>query len=72
MLKPPPCPVTDLALLEYINSLRRRIEVQLCQIETLADQTTQARNLRNKVIDTFYKNVRQMQADLQNIDVNPK
>jgi hypothetical protein len=75
MLKPaihstdePPVDIVDVALQEYVNNLRRRIEVQLCQMETLADQVNEARKARNTMIELFYRNVRQLQADLQNLD----
>jgi len=32
----PPVPVTDLQLKEYITELRRRIEIQNIQLETIA------------------------------------
>ena len=79
MLKPaihstdePPVDIVDRALQEYVNGLRRRIEVQLCQMETLADQVNEARKARNTMIELFYRNVRQLQADLQNLDGQKK
>ena len=64
----PPIEITNIPLKEYINSLRRRIEVQACQMDTLAQQVDEARKARNSIIELFYKNVRQLQADMQNLN----
>jgi hypothetical protein len=75
MLKPatfstdePPIEITDIPLKEYINSLRRRIEVQNCQMDTLAQQVDEARKVKNAMTELFYQNVRQLQADMQNLN----
>lgn len=46
----PPTPIQDLELAEYVNALRRRIEVDLDQITALAKQvyTLQGENARLK------------------------
>lgn len=46
----PPSPIQDALLLEYVNSLRRRIEVDLDQLTALATQVyaLQAENVRLK------------------------
>jgi len=67
----PPVDVVDIALKEYINSLRRRIEVQACQMDALAQQVNEARKVRNSIIELFYRNVRQLQADMHNLN-NPQ
>ena len=81
MLKPaifstdePPIEITDIPLKEYINSLRRRIEVQNCQMDTLAQQVYEARKVKNAMTELFYQNVRQLQADMHNLNKtsNPK
>jgi hypothetical protein len=64
----PPVDIVDVALQEYINSLRRRIEVQACQMDALAQQVDEARKVRNSMIELFYRNVRQLQADMQNLN----
>jgi len=78
MLKPaifstdePPVDIADRALQQYVVNLRRRIEVQLCQMEALAEQVNEARKVRNSMIELFYRNVRQLQADMHNLN-NPK
>ena len=77
MLKPasfstdePPVEITDIPLKEYINSLRRRIEVQNCQMDTLAQQVHEARKTKNAMTELFYQNVRQLQADMYKLN-NP-
>ena len=67
----PPIDIVDHALQEYVACLRRRIEVQLCQMETLAQQVDEARKVRDSMIEVFYRNVRQLQADMYNLN-NPK
>lgn len=44
----PPSRITDLELNEYVNELRRRIEVQNDQMEILADQLKSA---KKKIVD---------------------
>lgn len=46
----PPAPIQDLELAEYVNALRRRVEVDLDQITALATQvyTLQGENARLK------------------------
>jgi septal ring factor EnvC (AmiA/AmiB activator) len=44
----PPSRITDLELKEYVNELRRRIEVQNDQMEILADQLKSA---KKKIVD---------------------
>jgi len=66
----PPVDIVDVALQEYINSLRRRIEVQACQMDALAQQVDEARKVRNSMIELFYRNVRQLQADMHKLN-NP-
>lgn len=70
----PPVEITDIPLKEYINSLRRRIEVQNCQMDTLAQQVYEARKVKNAMTELFYQNVRQLQADMHNLNKtsNPK
>ena len=41
----PPSRITDLELKEYVNELRRRIEVQNDQMEILADQLKSAKKM---------------------------
>jgi len=67
----PPIDIVDITLKEYINSLRRRIEVQACQMDALAQQVNEARKVRNSIIELFYRNVRQLQADMHNLN-NPQ
>jgi len=67
----PPVDIVDIALKGYINSLRRRIEVQACQMDALAQQVNEARKVRNSIIELFYRNVRQLQADMHNLN-NPQ
>ena len=40
----PPGPIDDMLVKEYINELRRRIEILNIQIETLARQLHEAKN----------------------------
>jgi len=70
----PPVEITDIPLKEYINSLRRRIEVQNFQMDTLAQQVMEARKTRDAMTTLFYQNVRQLQADIHNLNkpLNPK
>jgi len=70
----PPIEITNIPLKEYINSLRRRIEVQNCQMDTLAQQVYEARKVKNAMTELFYQNVRQLQADMHNLNKtsNPK
>ena len=67
----PPIEITDIPLKEYINSLRRRIEVQACQMDTLAQQVDEARKVKNAMTELFYQNVRKLQADMHNLN-NPQ
>jgi len=66
----PPIEITDIPLKEYINSLRRRIEVQNCQMDTLAQQVHEARKTKNAMTELFYQNVRQLQTDMHKLN-NP-
>ena len=75
MLKPaifstdePPIEITDIPLKEYINSLRRRIEVQNFQMDTLEQQVIEARKTRDAMTTLFYQNVRQLQADMHKLN----
>lgn len=47
----PPTPIQDTLLLEYVNALRRRVEVDLDQLTALATQVyaLQAENVRLKL-----------------------
>ena len=64
----PPVDIVDVALQEYINSLRRRIEVQACQMDALAQQVHEARKVKNAMTELFYQNVRQLQADMHKLN----
>lgn len=59
----PPAPIQDLELAEYVNTLRRRVEVDLDQITALAKQvyTLQAENTRLK-----------FEVDMLSLDLNLK
>jgi uncharacterized coiled-coil protein SlyX len=56
----PPSRITDLELKEYVNELRRRIEVQNDQMEILADQLKSA---KKKIVD-FEDMIERLTIDL--------
>ena len=71
----PPIEITNIPLKEYINDLRRRVEVQLRQMDNLSQQLYEARKTRNAITELFYQNVRQLQSNihkLYNPPSNPK
>ena len=51
----PPRPIDDPETLEYINALRRRIEVQNDQMEHLAEQVQQLSLKNNHLTDEIEK-----------------
>ena len=51
----PPSRTTDQELLEYINALRRRIEVQNDQMEHLAAEVHELKAAAKKLIDEIEK-----------------
>lgn len=59
----PPAPIQDVELAEYVNALRRRVEVDLDQITALATQVyaLQAENTRLK-----------FEVDMLSLDLNLK
>ena len=51
----PPQPITCVETLEYINGLRRRIEIQNDQMEQLADQVQQSKVNNDYLINEVEK-----------------
>ena len=51
----PPQPITCVETLEYVNGLRRRIEVQNDQMEHLAEQVQQLSLKNNQLTDEIEK-----------------
>ena len=51
----PPQPITCVETLEYINGLRRRIEIQNDQMEQLADQVQQSKVKNDYLINEVEK-----------------
>jgi septal ring factor EnvC (AmiA/AmiB activator) len=64
----PPSRITDLELKEYVNELRRRIEVQNDQMEILADQLKSA---KKKIVD-LEDMIERLTIDLSMVDRSNK
>ena len=47
----PPAPIDDMLVKEYVNGLRRHIEILNIQIETLADELQSTRDLVHELTE---------------------